>query len=67
MVPAQAERKIFSAADGVGGYRMHGIDCGKYARELKFNAVDAIAEMFKLPCYKNNDIDMFSTLSFAIF
>lgn len=37
--------KIFSLADGVGGYRMYGIDSGTYARELMSNAVGAIAEL----------------------
>lgn len=52
-----AHRKIFGVADGVGGYRVRGIDSGIYARELMCNAVDAIAELFKLPCRKHNNIE----------
>lgn len=38
------DEQAIGVADGVGGWALHGIDAGEYARELMANAVSAIKE-----------------------
>lgn len=38
------DEQVIGVADGVGGWALHGIDAGEYARELMSNAVAAIKE-----------------------
>jgi len=38
------DEQAIGVADGVGGWALHGIDAGEYARELMSNAVSAIKE-----------------------
>lgn len=38
------DEQAIGVADGVGGWALHGIDSGEYARELMANAVSAIKE-----------------------
>lgn len=38
------DEQAIGVADGVGGWALHGIDAGEYARELMSNAAEAIKE-----------------------
>lgn len=38
------DEQAIGVADGVGGWALHGVDAGEYARELMANAVSAIKE-----------------------